>query len=261
MNAIRVLIVDDEPLARDTIRLLVESHAEIEVVGECADGAEAVEAIREFRPDLVFLDIQMPVKNGFDVIEEIGSERMPVTIFATAFDEYALRAFDAAALDYLLKPFDDERFEQALDRARRAISSRNQASLRDQFDTLLDRLAQTGQAENKTVDRILVKDRDSVRFLNTLDIEWIEAAGDYVSLHAAGKSHLIRETMTSMEGKLDPRRFVRIHRSTIVNLDFVAELKSYFHGDYIVYMTSGKELRLSRRYWDKVQSAIGSSGR
>ena len=260
MSEIRVLIVDDEPLARDTIRLLLESDAEITVLGECADGGEAVQAIRDQKPDLVFLDIQMPVLNGFEVIEEVGTDAMPVTVFATAFDEYALRAFDSAALDYLLKPYDDERFERAVERAKTAVAMRKKSDLRDQFDTLIAKLADRQNQDVGPVERILVKDRETVRFVDTRDIQWIEAAGDYVSIRAADRSHLLRDTMSSMEKKLDPTRFVRIHRSTIVNLDFVKEMKSYFHGDYIVYLKSGKELRLSRRYWDKVQAAIESSG-
>ncbi|NNE36100.1 MAG: response regulator transcription factor [Rhodothermales bacterium] len=261
MGRLGALIIDDEPLARDTIRLLLEADPDIDVLAECADGAEAIEAVRSLEPDIVFLDIQMPIKNGFEVIEAVGSDQMPVTVFATAYDEYAIQAFDSAALDYLLKPFDDERFEKAVRRAKEAVSRRKTGLFEDQLGGLLRRIADDVQSESTTVGRLMVKDRDTVRFIKTEDIEWIEAAGDYVSLNASGRSHLIRETMAAMETKLGASGFVRIHRSTIVNLEHVRELKAYFHGDYIVYMSSGKELRLSRRYWDRVQAAIGSSGK
>ncbi|NNE34347.1 MAG: response regulator transcription factor [Rhodothermales bacterium] len=249
--SLRVLIVDDEPLARDTLRLLLESHGDVEIVGECGDGLEAIETIRSERPDVVFLDVQMPGCNGFEVVERVGPQNMPITVFATAYDSYALKAFDASALDYLLKPFDDERFEMALERAREAVGQRDDDEIRNKLEALIRR-----DRDAPFLSRIMVKSRDSVTFVNVDEIQWVESAGDYVTLKTHDKSHLIRETMTGLEDKLDPSRFVRIHRSTIVNLDYVKELKPYFHGDYIVYMNSGKELKLSRRYWDRVEAAI-----
>ncbi len=252
--SLKVLIVDDEPLARDTLRLLLEGHGDVEILGECGDGLEAVDTIRSVGPDVVFLDVQMPGCNGFEVVERVGPKNMPITVFATAYDSYALKAFDASALDYLLKPFDDDRFERALQRAREAVEQREDDDLRDRLETLISR-----DRDTTYLSRIMVKSRDSVNFVNVDDIRWIESAGDYVTLKTHDKSHLIRETMTGLEGKMDPSRFVRIHRSTIVNLDYVKELKPYFHGDYIVYMKSGEELKLSRRYWDRVEAAMKRS--
>ena len=256
---IQVLIVDDESLARDTICLLLEAHSGFEVIGECKDGDEAVEAILTEKPDLVFLDIQMPGKNGFEVIEAIGPERMPVVIFATAYDQYALQAFEAHALDYLLKPFDDDRFDKALARAVQQIEQNEMGRLRSELLALVEeRRAERAEAETKPLERLMIKERDVVFFVKTETIDWIEAAGDYISLHVGKKNHLLRESMTGMEAKLDPKRFVRIHRSTIVNVDRIKELRPYFHGDYVVYLMDGTELRLSRRYWNRLEALLGS---
>lgn len=259
---IRVLIIDDESLARDTIRLLLEDHAEFDIVGECKDGVEAVEAIRANKPDLVFLDIQMPGKNGFDVVEAVGAEHMPVVIFATAYDQYALQAFEAHALDYLLKPYDDERFEKALDRAVKRIKEQQIGALGSELMSLVEeRRTEREAAEPDSatlLERIMIKERDALFFVKVEDIDWIEAAGDYVGLHVGKKNHLLRESMTGMEARLDARRFVRIHRSTIVNVERIKELRPYFHGDYIVYLKDGTELRLSRRYWNRLEQVVGS---
>ena len=238
---IRVLIVDDEALARDTIRLLLEDRSEIEIVGECHDGDEAVEAIVTQAPDLVFLDVQMPGKTGFDVVEAIGPERMPVVIFATAYDQYALRAFDAHALDYLLKPYDDDRFEKALDRALEQIRQRQIGAIGQELMALVEeRRAERDEpaptSERAPLERLMIKERDTLFFVKVEDIDWIEASGDYVGLHVGKKTHLLRESMSGMETKLDPKRFVRIHRSTIVNVERIKKLSPYFHGDYIVYL-------------------------
>lgn len=261
MQGIRAIIVDDEGLARDTLHLLLQDHADVTVVRSCENGREAVAAIKEESPDLVFLDIQMPEMNGFDVIEAIGPEKMPVVIFVTAYDQYALRAFDAQALDYLLKPFDDDRFEHALKRARTLIKSRKVGALGAQLAALVAGqddpvVEQAAGDENAYMQRVMVKSRDSVYFVKVDDIEWIEAAGDYISINAGGKAHLIRETMAGILKKLDPASFVRIHRSSIVCIDCIKELKPYFHGDYIVMLKSGKELRLSRRYWDQLEKTL-----
>ena len=259
----KILIVDDEPLARDTIRLLIEDRMDCDVIGECANGEEAVSAIIDLKPDVVFLDIQMPGMTGFDVIETIGPEKMPKVVFATAYDEYALRAFDAQAVDYLLKPFDDDRFDTALTKALRQVEKNRLGTLNENLAALLEYqksldTSKLPAAGSEIVERIMVKERDSVFFVKTEDIDYITAAGDYVTLHVAGKSHLIRDTMTRMDSKLDPNLFARIHRSTIVNVDRIKELRPYFHGDYIVYLKGGKELRLSRRYWDRLEAVIGS---
>lgn len=264
MQTIRALIVDDERLARETLRLLLDHHESIEIIGECEDGSKAVDVIREEEPDLVFLDIQMPEMNGFEVIETIGPNNMPIVIFVTAYDQYALRAFEAQALDYLLKPFDDDRFEQALNRAVERVQQRQVGSLSTKLVDLLSGM-KDGAPDDGTeadppgayVERIMIKERGSISFVKVDDIDWIEAAGDYVSIHAGKKAHLIRETMTGLTKKLDPNRFVRIHRSSIVSIDAIKELKPYFHGDYIVILKNGKELKLSRRYWDQVEKALG----
>ncbi len=261
MSLIRAIIVDDEGLARDTLDLLLKSHEDIQVVRSCENGLEAIDAIRSEKPDLVFLDIQMPEINGFEVIEKIGPENMPVVIFVTAYDQYALRAFEAQALDYLLKPFDDDRFEQALERARSSIKQKKVGALGAQLAALVsDQSAavepKEEEPETEYLERVMVKGRGSMYFIKVADIDWIEAAGDYVSLHTGKKTHLIRETMTGMVKKLDPRRFVRVHRSSIVRVDHVKEIKPYFHGDYIIYLNDGTELKLSRRYWEQAEKVF-----
>lgn len=262
MSNIRAVIVDDEGLARDTLQLLLDSHDDIEVVAICENGEEAVKAIGTTQPDLVFLDIQMPVMNGFEVIESIGPANMPVVIFVTAYDQYALRAFEAQALDYLLKPFDDDRFEQALDRVRTMIRQQQVGELGARLAALVAGNESTpvpsAESQGQYLQRIMIKSRQSMYFLRAVDVDWIEAAGDYVSIHAGGKSHLLRETMSGMQQKLDPAQFVRIHRSSIVRIDSIQEVKPYFHGDYIIILKNGKELKLSRRYWENVEKVLKS---
>lgn len=220
----KVMIVDDEPLARQVVRLLVESDRELTIVAECS-GVEAAARIEESRPDILFLDVQMPEVGGFDVLERVGIDSVPAVVFVTAYDAYALRAFDAHALDYLLKPFDDRRFYEALSRAKEKVRTRPAKAL---------------------VRRFLVRTRDRMVFVKADDIDWIEAADYYASLHAGGKSHLVRQTMTDLEKQLDPEKFVRVHRSAIVNLDRVAELHPLFRGDGILVLHDGTRLRLSR---------------
>ena len=264
MEIIRALIVDDERLARETLRLLLDTHEEIEIVGECQNGAEAVTAIKQHSPDLVFLDIQMPEMNGFEVIKTVGPEHMPVVIFVTAYDQYALRAFEAQALDYLLKPFDDDRFEQALERAVERIHERQVGELSSKLMHLISAKGDSPPQQVESIEptdgfleRIMIKERGSLFFIKVDEIEWIEAAGDYVSIHVSNKSHLLRETMSGLMKKLNPRQFVRVHRSSIVKVDSIKELKPYFHGDYIIILNSGKELKLSRRYWEQVEKVLG----
>lgn len=257
MKRIRVLIVDDEGLARDTLRLLLEASPEIEIVGACENGREAVAAIDTLQPELVFLDIQMPEMNGFEVIEAVGIDKMPLVVFVTAYDQYALQAFDAQALDYLLKPFDDDRFEQALSRAVDRVRQREAGDLSQQLAGLLS--SRTDEVRDEPASaRIMIKNRDTLYFVKAEEIDWVEAAGDYVALHVGAKSHLLRETMGRMEKRLGSRHFVRIHRSSIVNIDRIKEITPYFHGDYIVRLHTGKELRLSRRYWDRVEQVLGT---
>jgi two-component system LytT family response regulator len=262
LQTIRALIVDDEPVARDGIRVLLQNDSDVEVVGECANGREAVEAIRETSPDLVFLDEQMPEMDGFGVIEQIGAENMPVVIFVTAYDQYALRAFDVAALDYLLKPYGDERFLTAVDRAKRQIRRGEVGQLTSRLISLLE--GQAGQfaqdrPPGKYLQRIMLKTGGRMTFLRTEEIDWIEAEGDYVRLHAGGKRHLLRDTMKRLEEQLDPSQFLRTHRSTIVNLDRIKELHPFFHGDYLIVLNDGTELKLSRSRRRSLQDRLGRS--
>ena len=211
--SIRAVIVDDEPWARRRIAALLKSEPDVEVAGECRGGVEAIEKIPELSPDLVFLDVQMPECDGFDVLEAIGPERMPPVIFATAYDKYAVRAFDAQALDYLLKPFDEERFQQAMGRARRELKLGKGAS------EALRAVLEAVRGKSQFLKRLAVKSGGRVVFLRAADIDWIEAAGNYVTLHVGRDRHMLRATMNSLEPKLDSEEFVRIHRSTIVNLE------------------------------------------
>jgi two-component system, LytTR family, response regulator len=246
------LIVDDEPLAREGVRLNLEGEPDVEVVGECGDGPSAVQAIRTLNPDLVFLDVQMPGLDGFGVLEELAADRMPVVIFVTAYDEFALRAFDAHALDYLLKPFDAERFQKALARARRQLS--NQEVIGTRLITMLEEL----HGRTRPVDRLAVRTGGRIIFLRTDEIDWIEAEGNYARLHVGGKAYLLRETMSNLEGKLDPRSFVRIHRSTIVRIDRIREMEPLFQGEYQVTLNEGTRLTSSRGYRDRLQELLNS---
>lgn len=251
---LRALVVDDEPLARDRLSSFLADDPEVEVVGECADGPSAIAAIRGDRPDLVFLDVQMPGSDGFGVVESVGPEHMPVTIFCTAYDKYALRAFEARALDYLLKPFDRDRFSVALGRAKDQIRRRRESGVQEKLQALLEDVKPAASG----LDRLAVKSGGSVYFVRTDEIDWVEAAGNYTKLHAGKQTHLIRETMTALEAKLDPKRFARIHRSTIVNLERVRELQPYFHGDYVVIMGDGTQLTLSRNYRPRLGERFGN---
>jgi two-component system, LytTR family, response regulator len=250
---IKALIVDDEPLARSMTRRMLDGHAKIELVGECESGEEAVAAIRTQKPDLVFLDVQMPGLDGFAVIEALASERLPQIIFITAYDQYAVRAFDVHALDYLLKPFDRERFEQALRRAVRRIETEQSGKLNERILSLL------AGREPRYLERFIIKAEGRVFFLKADEIEWIEAEGNYVTLHAGGKGHLFREAISSLETKLDPRKFQRIGRSAIVNLDSIRELQPWFRGDYKIILHDGAELKLSHRFRDNLNKYLGGS--
>jgi two-component system LytT family response regulator len=242
---IRALVVDDEALARRGIRVRLERFGDVQIVGECASGGEAVTAIRDLAPDLVFLDVQMPGLGGFDVVETVGVEQMPPVVFVTAYDAHALRAFDVHALDYLLKPIDDERFDTAVERARRRIGERE--AMGRQLAAAL------GEVRAR---RILIKDRGRVVILNEGDVDWVEAEGDYVRVHAGGRGHLLRETMAGMEERLDPTSFARIHRSTIVNVSRIRELKPLPNREFTVVLKNGTQLRLSRSYRDALKNYL-----
>jgi two-component system LytT family response regulator len=251
---LRVLIVDDEPLARERLRDLLAREEDVEIIGECIDGRSAIEAIDADRPDLVFLDVQMPELDGFDVLETIDDDAMPTVIFVTAYDEYAVRAFEVNALDYVLKPFDRERFKAALDRGRQEVqrTAANGAKLDRRVEKLLEEL----EDRRKRLDRIVVKSGGRVFFLRTGDVDWIEAAGNYVELHIGTESHLLRETMNKLESRLDPKLFLRIHRRLIVNVERIRQLEGVSHGEYVVVLKDGTRLGSSRGYRDGVQRLL-----
>ena len=240
MRKIRTLIVDDELPARQRLTDLLEKEPDIEISGAARDGPDAVEQILRLRPDLLFLDIQMPGRDGFSVLEDVGPQAMPVTIFVTAYDRYAIRAFEAHALDYLLKPFADERFEAALARARDHIGARRGHDLGERLAQLL--------GDRESMDRLVIKSSGRVTFLEVREIDWIEAAGVYVNLHVAGKTYLYRSTLGSLHKRLDARKFVRVHRSIVVNANRIRELEVKSHGDHTVMLKDGTELTLSRKY-------------
>jgi two-component system LytT family response regulator len=253
MTRIRTLVVDDEPIARERVLSLLQQEDDVEVVGECGDGAQAVTAIQHQVPDLVFLDVQMPGVDGFGVIEAIGADKMPTVVFVTAYDEYALRAFEVHAIDYLLKPFGRDRFRQTLMHARAHLERRRAGDLGRRLLALVNDI----KPEAPKLDRLIVKSGGRVFFLRTGDLDWIEAAGNYVRLHLGEESHLFRETMNRMESRLDPKRFVRIHRSRIVNTERIKELQPWFNGEYVVVLRNGQRLPLSRGYRDKLQEQLG----
>ncbi len=253
MTKIRTMVVDDETMARERIVGLLQQEPDIELIGQCADGAQAVNAIHDQQPDLVFLDVQMPACDGFGVIRQVGAERMPAVVFTTAYDEYALKAFEVHALDYLLKPFGRDRFQQALAHARTHVERRRAGDL----GRRLMALVQDVKPEPQRLERMVVKSGGRVYFLRTDDIVWVEAAGNYVRLHQGEGSHLFRETMNGMEARLDPQQFVRIHRSRIVNSDRIKELQPWFNGEYVVILDNGTRLTLSRGYREKLQERLG----
>ncbi|MEZ5418010.1 MAG: LytTR family DNA-binding domain-containing protein [Vicinamibacterales bacterium] len=253
MTKIRAMVVDDEAMARERVVSMLRQEQDIELIGECSDGQQAVSAIAAQQPDLVFLDVQMPACDGFRVIEQVGPEKMPAVVFVTAYDEYAVRAFEVHALDYLLKPFGKERFQQALHHARGHVERRRAGDLGKRLMALVQDI----KPEPQRLDRLVVKSGGRVFFLKTDDIVWIEAAGNYVRLHLAEDSHLFRETMNGIEARLDPRRFVRIHRSRIVNSDRIKELQPWFNGEYVVVLQNGTRLTLSRGYREKLQERLG----
>ena len=263
-DPIRTLIVDDEPLGRQRIATLLEAEDDVAVVGTCANGQAAVAAIERLRPDLVFLDVQMPVMNGFEVLEAVETRPLPVVIFVTAYDQYAVRAFDVHALDYLLKPYDRTRFRAALRRARSHLrreqpldrfSQQLQALLADHRDA--HRKA-TRENASPSPRRLAVRSGGQIVFLTMQEVDWIEAAGNYLALHVGNKTHLLRETMTAMESRLDPTSFLRIHRSTIVNLDRVQALEPLDGGTYRFILHDGTRLMSSRGYRDAVQALLDS---
>ena len=258
---IRALVVDDEPLARQRLRQLLGHEPDVEILGECANGREAVDAILEQAPDLVFLDVQMPELGGFGVVEAVGAARMPPTLLVTAFDRHAVQAFEVNALDYLLKPFDEERFQKAMGRFRdwrahhettkAAESTESSPGIQVQLQALLDQLA-----GGRYLERVMVKAGDRHLLLRIDEIEWVEAEDNYVRLHVDGTSHLLRQTLARFSERLDPKRFRRIHRSSLVNLDHVVELQPWFSGDHMVLMRDGSKLTLSRTFKEQFKDLL-----
>jgi two-component system, LytTR family, response regulator len=239
---IRAVIVDDEVLARRSVLRFLASSPDIEIVAECGDGESAVSAILARKPDLAFLDVQMPEMDGFEVVRKVGAELMPVTIFVTAYDRYALRAFEVNALDYLLKPFGQKRFEQALARAKQRIIEKSDRDAAHRMMAMLENF----KKENEFIDRLPVAQHGRILLVKTAEVDWMEAEGNYVRVHAGTRHYEIRETLTGLEQKLNPRDFQRIHRSTLVNVHRIKEIHPWFHGYHLVVLANGKKLRMSR---------------
>lgn len=250
--SLRVLIVDDEPVARRRLRRLLREDRDIEIAGECGDGASALAAIRTLSPDLVLLDVQMPEMDGIEVLQQLRSEEVPACIFVTAFDRYALRAFEVHALDYVLKPVDGERLRLAVERARRRIAERRGAMLDPGVLALLSDLA-----GRRFLTRMPVKSGGRVLVVDLADVDCIRAADNYVTLHVGAEQYLARDTMGRLERDLDPTRFVRIHRSTIVQVDRIKELLPDFHGDFTVVLRNGSRVTLSRTYRSRLEQMLG----
>jgi two-component system LytT family response regulator len=259
--SIRTLIVDDEPLARRGLELRLRKHADIEIVGEAANGREAFHSISALKPELMFLDVQMPGVDGFELLRAVPASMLPMTVFVTAYDQYALAAFAASALDYLLKPVEDARLDQAVERARSQLATR---TAQDHCEQLLKLLAKMSDQPNLHLDDVIqmpkrgngkLAIRDGARIVRVdVDaIQWIDAAGDYMCVHANDTTHVLRGTMSELEQRLDAQRFQRVHRSTIVNLSRVKELRPHQNGEYFLVLDSGHELKLSRSYKDKVK--------
>jgi two-component system LytT family response regulator len=263
---LRVLIADDETLARQRLRRLLRREPEVEVVAECADGLATVSGLMAHAPDLLFLDVQMPELDGFAVLQRIPADYLPVTIFVTAYDQYALRAFEARALDYLLKPYTEARFRAAFERARSAVLGPEPGE-RARLLSLLEQIwleqrdlrAAVSSAESPPADRLLVREDGRVRVVAASEVDWIEAARNTVRLHLGADVHVLREPLSTLEGRLDPARFARIHRSTVVNLERVTEILPWFSGDGMVVLRSGERLRVSRSYRERFETRLGRS--
>jgi len=268
-NKIRTLIVDDEPLAREGLALLVGGDPEVEVIGSASDGKAALEAIQTDRPDLVFLDVQMPELDGFEVLNALPPAERPFVVFVTAYEQHAIRAFEVCAVDYLLKPYSNSRFAGALNRAKQSIRDRQRGEISLQVEQLLEHVRRIESPERSTrlagnlsstrtdaADRIVLKADGALHFVKPSDVAWLEAQGDFVKVQTSGKTQMVRETLQSMEERLDPAVFLRIHRSFIVNLEHVKRVETALYGDYSVFMSDGSKLRLSRSYRSKLKALI-----
>ena len=248
---IRVIIVDDEMPARRRLRTLLRREPDTTIVAECSDGPAAVEAVRALSPDLMFLDIQMPEMSGFDVLRDVGLDTVPAVVFVTAYDRYALQAFDAHALDYLLKPFTNERFHDMLTRARRTLTGAADGSLQRRLESLVSAIAAPDGAH-----RVALKTGDRVVFVNAAEIDRVEAAGNYVRVHAGAAQHLVRDTLKGIMSRLDPQRFLRVHHSHVVNVERVRELRPWSHGEYVVVLQDGTRIASSRTYSQHLRSLV-----
>ena len=248
---IRVVVVDDEPIAREGVRRHLVREPGVEIIAECGDGLTAVETIRKLAPDLVFLDVQMPGMDGFEVTHAIGIDVMPAVVFVTAYDKYALQAFEVNAVDYLLKPFDSERFQKAFQRARMQIERRTTEAINEKLQALIESMR-----SQRYLERLVVKSGGRIFFLPVTEIDWIESADNYVNLHCSRESHLIRETLSGLESKLNPEEFLRVRHSAIVNLKRIKELRPLFKGEYEIVMQNGVKLTSSRRYRSKISSSF-----
>ena len=252
-TCIRTLIVDDESLARERIRDMLTSDPAIEIVAECPGGKEAIDSIRQYSPDLVFLDVEMPGIDGFAVLEALPAGQMPTVIFVTAYDQYAVRAFEVYALDYLLKPFDQERFDKALTRAKDQITTDRSNGLSERILSAIEEI----KTRPVHLERLVIKLNGHVFFMKADEIDWLEAEGNYVRLHSGKESYLLRDTITALESQLDPKKFIRVHRSAIVNVDRITELQPWFHGEYRIVLRQGVQLTLSRTYREKLHELLG----
>jgi two-component system LytT family response regulator len=250
---IQTIIVDDEPLARKFLREMLRDDPDVDIVAECGSGYEAIRAVKKLKPDLLFLDIQMPELDGFGVLQALELEHVPLVIFVTAYDQYAMRAFEVHALDYLLKPFDDHKFERAMVRAKAQIRGRENKRTDENMLGLLRDL----KGRSSYVERIPVKSSDRIILLRTEKIDWIESDDNYVKIHSGKSSHQVRETITNLERQLNPAKFLRIHRSTIVNIESIEALQPSLNGEYRVILNNGAQLTLSRRYRDKARQVLG----
>jgi two-component system LytT family response regulator len=250
---IQVLVADDEAPARQRLIDLLTKDAQIASVAEAADGEAAVEAIEKKRPDLVFLDVQMPELDGMGVIEAIGAAHMPLTVFVTAYDQHAIRAFEANALDYLLKPFSDERFEATMARVKARLDERSIG----EFGQRILKMVAASPTTDRRLDRLVVKSAGTTRFIRAIDIDWIEAAGVYVTLHVGGKELLYRAALNDLAERLDPRRFVRVHRSALVNIESIVQLEPMSHGEFEAVLKNGARTRVSRTYRALLEKRLG----
>src|SRR5215813_3917862 len=251
-SKVRVVIVDDEPIAREGVRTQLLREPEVEIVAECGNGLEAVEAIRDLSPDLLFLDVQMPGMDGFEVMQTVGLDAVPAVVFVTAYDKYALQAFEVNAVDYLLKPFDAERFQKAFQRALVQIERSSTAIISENLKALLESL----KPGARFLERLVVKSKGRIFFLPASEIDWIESADNYVSLHSGRETHLIRETLTALETKLNTQEFVRIRHSAIVNVKRIRELRPLFKGEYEIVLQNGTKLTSSRRYRQRLEELL-----